>query len=75
MNDQEWCKAIYIEICERRRKQPILVICENLKRLNELESYLTSQDDDKLYEIIDYARDGDDVEKRFDSKKKKVART
>ena len=63
--DEEWREAIYVEICERSSDQPTLVICENIKRLNYLRSHLEVKQNGQ-YEIIDYARDGDDVEQLFD---------
>ena len=63
-NDHGWCQVIFKEITDRKTKQPILVICENIKRLQLLEKHLTLLGDKSL-KIIHYARDGDDVEKRF----------
>ena len=36
LNQADWCKEIYEEIEERRGEQPILIICENIKRLHDL---------------------------------------
>ena len=53
LNQADWCKEIYTEIEDHRSEQPILVICENLKRLDDLKAHLAS-------------RDGDDIEERFE---------
>ena len=63
LNQEGWCKEIYNEIEEHRCVQPILVICENIKRLHNLENYLTLHF--KKETIIHYAREYDDVETHF----------
>ena len=64
MDERGWCQVICKEIKKRTSGQPILVICENIKRLASLEKHLNSH---KL-NAIHYARHGDDVEKLFRDK-------
>ena len=74
-----WCELIKQEVYLTIKLQPVLVICENIKLLNSVEKSLKldstiqvvediahfEQTAKLAIEIIDYARDGDDVEKRF----------
>ena len=58
-NDKQWCEEIHKEICEHNTEHPILVICESIKRLKDLQAHLEEKG---KTDIIYYARDGDDVE-------------
>ena len=74
-----WCELIKQEVYLRIKLQPVLVICENIKQLSSVKNFLKldstiqvvediahfEQTAKLAIEIIDYARDGDDVEKRF----------
>ena len=63
-NRREWCKQISGAIDEHHNEQPILVICDNIKQLKTIRTHL--EDQELEIEIIDYARDGDDIEQRFE---------
>ena len=65
-DSKEWCGEIYKEIEECCVEQPILVIFENIKQLNCLKAHLMAQDDISAFKIIEYARDGDNVEEKFE---------
>ena len=60
----EWCSQIQEEMSARIHEQPVLVICENIKKLNILDTLLG-----KIANIKIYARDGDDVEESFKHQK------
>ena len=74
-----WCELIKQDVYLTIKLQPVLVICENIKQLNSVKNSLKfdstiqvvediacfEQTAKLAIEIIDYARDGDDVEKRF----------
>ena len=64
-NEEEWFKQIQTEISSKTASQPILVICENIRQLQLLKNYLLTHAVVTEEHIIDYARDGDDVENRF----------
>ena len=57
-----WCELIKEDVCHIIKQQPVLVICENIKQLILLRDYIEPE---ASIEIIDYKRDGDDVEKKF----------
>ena len=60
-SDKEWCDLIYQEVQCVSKEQPILVICENVKQMNILKDHIKAL----KTKIIDYARDGDEVEHKF----------
>ena len=74
-----WCDLIKQEVYLTIKLQPVLIICENIKQLSSVKNSLKfdstiqvvediahfEQTAKLAIEIIDYARDGDDVEKRF----------
>ena len=64
-NEQEWYEHIQAEIASKTAHQPILIICENIRQLQLLKNYLLTNRAVEKQKIIDYARDGDDLEKKF----------
>ena len=60
-SDKEWCDLIYQEVQCVIKEQPILVICENVKQMNILKDHIKALET----KIVDYARDGDEVERKF----------
>lgn len=64
-NEEHWCAQIYAEISITSSEQPILIICENIKQLECIKQYILSQGTINEADIINYARDGDNVEKVF----------
>ena len=64
-NEEEWFKQIQTEISSKTASQPILVICENIRQLQLLKNYLLTHAVVAEEHIIDYARDGDDIENVF----------
>ena len=59
-SDEEWCKLINNELSSKIKEQPVLVICENIKRLTSLKGHI-----DKEIEVIEYAPACDSVEDKF----------
>ena len=66
-DNKEWCEEISKEINKNCTEQPILVICENIKQLNNIKEHLVSPEASNELQIIDYARDGDDIEEPFEN--------
>ena len=65
-SEQDWCARICDEISDRTSDQPVLVICENIKRLESVKRYMLSHSTISENDLINYARDGDNVEKTFE---------
>ena len=59
-SDEEWCTLINNELSSKIKEQPVLVICENIKRLTSLKGHI-----DREIEVIEYARACDSVEDKF----------